>query len=113
MAKSKTTKSTTDNPKPSPNSKAAKAATKTAKPAKPKKVSALDAAATVLANSAEPMNCTQMVEAMAAKGLWSSPNGKTPAATLYSAILREINQKGKDARFRKTDRGQFAVAKAG
>ena len=28
---------------------------------------------------------------MAEQGLWSSPNGKTPSATLYAAILREIN----------------------
>ena len=49
------------------------------------------------------------VEAMAAKGLWSSPNGQTPAATLYSAILREINTKGKGSRFKKEDRGLFAI----
>ena len=55
------------------------------------------------------MNCREMVEAMTEKGLWSSPNGKTPDATLYAAILREINAKGKDARFRKVDRGQFAL----
>ena len=32
------------------------------------------------------MNCQEMIEAMAAKGYWKSPGGKTPAATLYSAI---------------------------
>lgn len=46
---------------------------------------------------------------MAAKKLWSSPGGKTPASTLYSAILREINAKWKDARFKKTERGKFAA----
>jgi hypothetical protein len=46
---------------------------------------------------------------IAAKGLWASPAGKTPHATLYSAILREIATKGNDARFRKTDRGLFAA----
>ena len=75
---------------------------------KPKKLSALDAAAKVLGEAGESMTTRQMVAAMAAKGYWSSPNGQTPAATLYSAILRQINTKGKDARFRKTDRGQFA-----
>jgi hypothetical protein len=55
------------------------------------------------------MTTKAMIEAMAAKGYWSSPNGQTPAATLYSAILREINTKGKDARFKKADRGLFAV----
>ncbi|XVJ61105.1 MAG: hypothetical protein HEQ23_11790 [Tepidisphaera sp.] len=46
---------------------------------------------------------------MAAKGLWTSPGGKTPAATLYAAIVREITTKGKDARFRKADRGLFTA----
>ena len=100
-----------------------KAATKTAKPAakkpaksaskngdaKPKKLSALDAAAKVLSESKEPLNTREMIEAMAAKKLWTSPGGATPHATLYSAILREINAKGKDARFRKTERGHFAI----
>jgi hypothetical protein len=31
-----------------------------------------------------------------------------PVATLCSAILSEINTKGKDARFKKTERGYFA-----
>ena len=72
--------------------------------AKPKKLSALDAAAKVLA----PLNTRQMIEAMAKKGLWTSPGGATPHATLYSAILREVAAKGKDARFKKVDRGHFA-----
>jgi HB1, ASXL, restriction endonuclease HTH domain len=74
---------------------------------KPNKLSALDAAAQVLAASKEPMNAKEMIDAMAAKGLWTSPGGKTPHATLYSAILREIGAKGKEARFKKTDRGHF------
>lgn len=77
--------------------------------AKTKKVSAIDAAAQVLAGAKEPMNAKQMIEAMTTKGLWTSPGGKTPHATLYSAILREINEKGKDARFKKTERGRFAA----
>jgi hypothetical protein len=76
---------------------------------KPKKMSALDAAAKVLADAAEPMNCQEMIEAMAKAKLWSSPHGKTPASTLYSAIQREINTKGQDARFTKTERGKFAA----
>jgi len=83
---------------------------KKAKPEKAKKVSALDAAARVLAETGEPMNCQEMIDAMAKKGLWTSPGGKTPHATLYSAILRELKTKGKDARFKKTERGKFAAA---
>ncbi|HSG70496.1 MAG TPA: HTH domain-containing protein, partial [Planctomycetaceae bacterium] len=92
----------------------------TAKAAKPKatatkktgdkKLSALDAAAKVLGESKEPLNAKQMIEKMAAKKYWTSPGGKTPHATLYAAILREINVKGKDARFKKTDRGHFVLA---
>ena len=55
------------------------------------------------------MACKELIEAMEKKGLWTSPGGKTPHATLYSAILREINAKGKEARFKKTDRGRFAI----
>lgn len=82
---------------------------KTAKPEKSKKMSALDAAAKVLADAGQPMNCSDMIEAMTKKGLWSSPNGLTPAATLYAAILRETKVKGDAARFVKTERGKFAA----
>ena len=75
-----------------------------------KKHSALDAAARVLGESGQAMNCQEMIEAMAAKGYWTSLGGKTPSATLYSAILKELKTKGTDARFRKTERGQFALA---
>jgi hypothetical protein len=34
----------------------------------------------------------------AAKGYWTNPNGVTPAATLYLAVLSEIAAKAKDAR---------------
>ena len=55
------------------------------------------------------MNAKQMIEAMETQGLWTSPGGKTPHATLYSAILREIQVKGDDARFVKVERGKFTV----
>jgi hypothetical protein len=75
--------------------------------AKAGKLSALDAAAKVLEETGQPMNCQDLIKAMADKGYWSSPAGKTPAATLYSALAREIKIKGKQARFQKTARGQF------
>ena len=97
----------------------AEAATKTAKPiakkakgeAKPKRVSALDAAAQILAKADKPMNSRDLITAMSEQGLWSSPKGKTPHATLYAAMIREINEKGKGARFAKVDRGMFAAGK--
>jgi hypothetical protein len=73
-----------------------------------KKLSALDAAARVLAEAGSALSCQEMIAAMAAKGYWTSPGGKTPSATLYSAILRELATKGANARFVKTQRGQFA-----
>ena len=82
-----------------------------AKEPKAKKSSALDAAVRVLEEAGQPMTCPEMIAAMAAKGYWTSRGGATPAATLYSAILREINAKGKEARFVKTERGKFGLAK--
>jgi hypothetical protein len=87
-----------------------KAERKPAADAKPKRVSALDAAAQVLKASGQAMRAQEMIAAMSEAGLWSSPNGKTPHATLYAAILREINDKAADARFRKTGRGLFEHA---
>ena len=74
------------------------------------KVSALDAAVKVLSEAKQPMNCKAMIEAMAAQRYWKSPGGKTPQATLYASILKEITTKGKQSRFVKVDRGQFALA---
>jgi hypothetical protein len=72
-----------------------------------KKLSALDAAAKVLAETGTAMTCQEMIAAMAAKGYWTSPAGRTPQSTLYSAMLREITAKGTNGRFQKSDRGKF------
>ena len=77
----------------------------------PKRLSALAAAHKVLCEAKEPLSVQQMIEAMTAKGYWTSPGGKTPHATLYSAILREL-AKGEASRFVKTDRGRFVAATA-
>ena len=96
-----------------------KAATKRAKSKKadgekkPKRVSALDAAAQVLAKAEKPMRAQELIAAMAEQGLWKSPGGKTPHATLYAAIMREERDKGGASRFRKVDRGLFEFNKAG
>jgi hypothetical protein len=71
--------------------------------------SLLNLAAKVLAEAGEPLSCQQMVEKVLATGLWKT-SGKTPSATLYSAVLRECQTKGDAARFRKTERGKFAIA---
>ena len=82
-----------------------------AKAKKAGKMSALDAAAKVLGEFKEPMNTREMIVAMATKKYWKSPGGATPHATLYSALIREISAKGKEARFKKTTRGKFALSK--
>ena len=98
---------------------AGKAATRKAKSKKtsgtqkPKRVSALDAAEQVLVKAGKPMRAKELIAAMAEQGLWKSPAGKTPHATLYAAMLREIAANGKAARFTKVDRGMFAVNKTG
>jgi hypothetical protein len=70
------------------------------------KMSCIAAAFQVLTESGEPMNAKEMIEAMENKGYWQSPGGKTPHATLYSAILRDIS-KGDESRFEKVERGRF------
>jgi hypothetical protein len=78
--------------------------------AAPKKLSALDAAAKVLADAGAPLNAKEIVDRMAAANLWQSPAGKTPHATVYAAMLREIVAKGEGSRFRKAERGKFTAA---
>ena len=75
-----------------------------------KRPSGLDAAAKVLAEVGKPMSCKAIVERMLANGLWQT-TGKTPAATIYAAIIREIAAKGEKTRFRKVARGKFTLAK--
>jgi hypothetical protein len=89
----------------------AKPATRATKPLREKRMSALDAAARVLATSDQPMRCTELVAEMQKRSLWTSPGGKTPEATLHAAITREIATKGDAARFKKVDRGVFGPGK--
>jgi hypothetical protein len=72
------------------------------------KMSGLDAAAKVLTEAGEPLNTKTMVERAIQKGYWTT-NGKTPAATIYAAIIREIAVKGSASRFAKADRGMFKI----
>jgi hypothetical protein len=78
------------------------------KPAEPsrtkEKLTALGAAARVLAETQEPMSCPELIAAMAAKRYRSSPTGKTPQATLSAAIQREIELKKNQSRLKKRPR---------
>ena len=114
MAKKKsTTKKTASKKRTTKRATQGKTAAKSRTPKRAQsngKLSGLDAAAEILAEAKEPMGCKGLVEQAIAKGLWST-NGKTPHATLYAAIIREIAKKGKDARFKKVDRGRFQLAR--
>ena len=83
--------------------------TVTDKPAEPKTLSGLDAAAQVLREVGEPMNAQDLVARILERGLWTT-EGKTPAATIYAAMIREVQAKGSASRFQKVDRGRFAIA---
>ncbi len=85
-----------------------KRSAKTKPAAAPKRLSALDAAAQVLQKAAKPMTSKALIATMAEQKLWTSPNGKTPHATLNAAMLREIGTKAGKARVKKTGRGLFA-----
>ena len=74
-----------------------------------KKLSALEAAVQVLAETGQAMSCAELIAAMATKGYWSSPKGKTPASTLYASLLRELQTKGENARLLKSERGKFRL----
>ena len=71
-------------------------------------MSGLDAAAKVLADAKEPLNSRTIVERAIATGLWKS-EGKTPHATMFAAMLREIKKKGSESRFKKSSRGKFEL----
>jgi hypothetical protein len=72
-----------------------------------KKLSGLDVAAKVLTGSKEPLNATAIAERAIAAG-WKT-DGQTPHATLSSAMIREIAHRGRESRFKKTERGLFTA----
>ena len=78
-------------------------------PPAPKAIAGLDAAALVLKEASEPLNAQDLITRILERGLWKT-EGKTPAATIYAAMIREIKAKGSDSRFQKVDRGRFAAA---
>jgi len=106
-----------------PSAKAATAAAPAKRAATPKAAAApspkavpqkglglLSAAAAVLERTGDAMSVKAMIEEAKSSGLWTPKGGKTPEQTLYSAIIREIKDKGEASRFRKEGRGRFAFA---
>jgi len=103
----------------SPTSATGAKATKDAKPSKAatrakqgttkaKRPSGLDAAAKILGESKKPMTVREIVKMAFEKKYWKS-DGKTPSATIYSAMIREVAAKGKESRFKKVGRGKFTL----
>lgn len=92
-----------------PETSPAKPSSKTKPPKPAKAMSALDAAARLLADSTEALNCKELIDGIAANGYWTSPGGKTPHSTLYAALMREINKKGANSRFCKPLPGRFSL----
>jgi hypothetical protein len=88
----------------------AKKSAKADKTAKDHRPSALSAAAQVLADAGEPLSAGEIVKRMLENGLWQT-KGRTPQATLYSALLRRIRKDGANSRFRKVDCGRFELVK--
>jgi len=67
-----------------------KAAKKTKKTdAEPERLSALDAAAKVLAETNEPMTSQEMITAMTEKNYWTSPGGNLSQDTIHLVILKQ------------------------
>lgn len=99
-------------PAEKPKAKKGKKASAPKAEKKAKKVSGLDAAAIVLA-AVHPaaLHIEQIMTQIADQQLWKS-DGKTPAATVYAAIIREIASKGPKSRFaRGTEKGTFCANK--
>lgn len=78
------------------------------------RMSALDAAAEILSRLASKdvaagLSVKDLIERMEKANLWQSPGGKTPSATLYSALIREIKQRRTDSRFKRIAPGKFSL----
>ena len=99
-----------EDPAPAKAEAKAKIAAPSPKAVHTKGIGLLSAAAAVLERSDAPMSVKAMIEAAKSDGLWTPGSGKTPEQTLYSAIIREIRDKGNASRFRKEGRGLFAFA---
>jgi len=85
------------------------------KPVARARMSALDAAAEMLGrlgskDTAMGLGVKELIAGMEKAGLWESPGGKTPAATLYSALIRDITQREAKSRFKRIAPGKFALA---
>jgi hypothetical protein len=68
----------------------------------------LDAAAVVLRESKTPLSTREIVALIVERKLWK-PTGTTPWQTLNTALNRDIAANGTQSRFKKKDRGKYAL----
>lgn len=78
------------------------------KPPKEKKPNLLDAAAKVIRGLKTPISAPDILERIEKQKLWKSPKGKTPTATLATAIAREIGVP--KPRFKRAGKGLYLPA---
>ena len=71
-------------------------------------MSAIDAAAAVLAAANGPLHYREITERMIAQGLWDT-KGKTPAASVSARLTTDIRERGSASRFVRVDPGRFAL----
>jgi hypothetical protein len=60
------------------------------------------------AEAHDGVQASDLIDRMQRASLWTSPGGKTPAATLYAAMIREIKVKKGESRFTRVSPGHFA-----
>jgi hypothetical protein len=75
-----------------------------------KKKSLLTAAAEILQQTGEAFSANELIAKVQEAGLWELQAGKTPANTLYAAILREMNTKENPRFARGEKKGTFQYA---
>ena len=79
------------------------------KPQREEGISAINAAHRVLVEIGTPLNVRQIAEAAIERGYCPNLKGKTPQATISSALQRDITRKGSASRFYKAGKGQYAA----
>lgn len=75
-------------------------------------MNAIDAAAVVLSEAAEPLSYREIARRVLDKGLWQT-DGLTPEATIHARLAVDIKDHGTASRFQRTAPGVFALRKWG
>src|SRR5688500_461602 len=68
----------------------------------------LTAVETVLVDADEPLHYKEITKRLLSRGLWTT-SGQTPDATVNAQLAVDIKQRGEASKFRRTDKGVFAL----